>query len=321
MDLKAKLKSQIPEILQKFNAKTFKSGDLRIGICPVHNGDNSTAFNINCNKTSEYCGRWFCNTQGCHKKFGGDILGLMDGLCNAIGPTPFREVLEISHSLAGTEKVDYVSDFFNDLVIRNEPILSGPSREEVRNSLIRPAQFYLDRGYSESVLDEFDVGVCLNEYDPMFNRVVFPVYDNTGKFLVGGVGRTLVGAPDKWKNKFGFKKSEHLYGYWKAIQPICQTSKVILVEGQGDVLRFWQAGIKNVLGIFGSNLSDYQENMLQKTGVSSIITVFDRDTAGEKCREDCKRLSRLFNLKQLLPEGADVGEMSISQIQNMKELV
>ena len=83
-------------------------------------------------------------------------------------------------------------------------------------------------------------------------------------------------------------------------------------------MRFHQAGIKNVVGIFGSKLSDPQELLLQKTGVTNIITVFDRDEAGDKCREDCNKLNRLFNVRHVMPLVDDVGEMSVKEVQGLK---
>ena len=321
--LKSKLKTKIQDILDFFSVKSYKSGMLLVSNCPVHSGDNVTAFNINVGNT-EFRGRWFCNTHGCHKEYGGDVLGLIHGLMSSSAKTgvSFTDVLNLAHTFCGTETFDYLSDAFTDILLRDiQKQEVGDSRQEVRNKLIRPARFYLDRGFSEEILDIFDVGVCKDPHDEMYNRVVFPIYESTGKICVGSVGRTVIGSTVKWKNQKGFHKSEYLYGYWLAIQPACQVGKVILVEGQGDVLRFFQAGIKNVVGIFGSKLSDSQELLLQKTGCMSIITVFDKDEAGDKCRLDCDRLKRLFNVRHIMPQADDVGEMSVEQINDMKALL
>jgi 5S rRNA maturation endonuclease (ribonuclease M5) len=317
-NLKGKLKAKIPEILNYFGVKTYRSGQLLVSKCPIHAGDNITAFNVNSDITSEYCGRWFCNTAGCHKKYGGDVLGLLRGLATVNGNLPFTEVLKLASTFCGAEQVDYVSDVFNDIVLRDKDKPTGPSRQEIRSKLIRPVDFYLKRGFSPEILDIFDVGICNDPTKEMHGRAVFPVYDPTGKTFIGCVGRTLINAPDKWKNQKGFKKSHHLYGLWLAFQAICQSGTLILVEGQGDVIRFHEAGIKNAVGIFGSRLSDHQELLLQKTGVTNVTTVFDRDEAGDKCREDCNRLSRLFNIKHVVPDIGDVGEMSVEEVQGLK---
>jgi DNA primase len=312
------MKAKIPEILDFFGVKPYRSGQLLVCNCPIHNGDNTTAFNINGDVTSEFCGRWFCNTAGCHKKFGGDILGLLRGLASLKADLTFTEVINLAATFCGIEQIDYISDVFNDMMLRETVKVTGPTREQVRERLKRPVEYYLKRGFSLSILDEFDIGICDDPTKEMYNRVVFPVYDPNGKYLIGCVGRTLTNAPDKWKNQKGFKKSEHLYGYWKAFQAICQSGKIILVEGQGDVLRFHEAGIKNAVGIFGSKLSDSQELLLQKTGVTEITTVFDRDAAGDKCRLDCNKLNRLFNVRHVIPEAEDVAEMTVEQVKGLK---
>ena len=87
------------------------------------------------------------------------------------------------------------------------------------------------------------------------------------------------------------------------------------MEGQGDVLRLWESGIKNCVGIFGSHLSDSQEFLLQRTGAVNIVILTDNDDAGETCRSEIKdRLSNFFNIISLKPEKKDVGEMTVEEI-------
>ena len=45
----------------------YESNNLLISSCPIHEGDNITAFNINIDEyNEEHYGKWFCNTKGCH---------------------------------------------------------------------------------------------------------------------------------------------------------------------------------------------------------------------------------------------------------------
>ena len=62
------------------------------------------------------------------------------------------------------------------------------TREEIREGLQRPAEYYLNRGFAEETLDTFDVGFCNVKGKPMYNRVVAPVYDEDYNY-VGCVGR------------------------------------------------------------------------------------------------------------------------------------
>ena len=75
--LKMKLMSKIFDIFDYFNIDDyFTSDSMIIGSCPIHQGDNNQAFNINIDPSSEYYGAWFCNTKHCHNQ-GNDILALI----------------------------------------------------------------------------------------------------------------------------------------------------------------------------------------------------------------------------------------------------
>jgi len=165
------------------------------------------------------------------------------------------------------------------------------------------------------VLDFFDVGLCTKYQSQMYQRIVFPVYDEDDKYMVGCTGRTINNNPRKWINQKGFNKSNFLYNYGKAIEHISSSATIILVEGQGDVIRLWEAGIKNAVGIFGSKISDAQEFLIQKTGVANIVIMSDNDAAGEACRKDIQeRLQYLFNIDHVILEKKDVGDMTVEEI-------
>lgn len=152
----------------------------------------------------------------------------------------------------------------------------------------------------------------------MHNRIVFPVYDSEEKYFVGSTGRTVVGDEKKWINQKGFNKSNYLYGYGKAFEHIRRADAIILVEGQGDTIRLYESGIKNVVGMFGSALSDSQEFLIQRTGVSNIILVPDNDDAGEKCKVDIySRFKNLFNVKIVKYPHKDVGEMAVYEVNDI----
>jgi hypothetical protein len=305
------MKEKIPDILSALGVKTYKSGDILVSNCPIHAGDNTTAFNVNVNVDSEFCGKWFCNTKGCHNEYGGDILGLVRALLSRDRKVTFGEVVEFSNKFCGTQIKSFQTDLLTNILSRGKPVETGLTREEIRKKLVIPAKYYIDRGFSPEVLDEFDVGLCTDPTKPMYNRVVFPVYNYTGDRMIGCVGRTTTSDPTKWLNQKGFKKGDHIYGYAKALPYVCRTGTAILVEGQGDFLKLWMAGIKNVFGMFGSQLNSVQELLLQRTGAMNIVTFGDADEAGEKFRIECgKKLGRLFNIRDEIPEG-DAGEMAV----------
>jgi 5S rRNA maturation endonuclease (ribonuclease M5) len=237
---------------------------------------------------------------------------------NSGGPVSFKDTIEFATQFVGMEKFEFHSDNLDDIFLDDHEEVYQLSRKEWRSELEIPT-YYLERGFTEEALNHFDVKVCLDYDDDMCNRAIFPIYDNTWEYVVGMVGRTMTGEEPKWRVQGGFKTSEYLYGHWSALPHICKSGKIVLVEGQGDVIRLWEAGIYNAVGLFGSDLSEKQELLLQLTGAMNIITCFDNDAAGHKCRTSCdKKLRRLFNIRHVMPVGHDVGEMQPNQIVSLQ---
>jgi 5S rRNA maturation endonuclease (ribonuclease M5) len=288
--------------------------------CPVHGGDNLTAFNINIDPDDDFYSHWYCNTGHCHEEYGNDIVGLVRGVMESNGSeNSFSDTIKfLSRFKTGTEdiKVDKTSLIGSLFKIPKVEQIQRISREEVRSRLIFPCEYYLKRGFSEKILDEFDVGLCKKRGVPMFMRAVFPVYDIDGAGMVGCVGRSVYeNNAVKWVNSKGFNKALHLYGYSKAVNEIVRTDKVILVEGQGDVLKMHEAGITNTVGMFGCKLSDAQEALLERLGISTIILGLDNDQAGNSGKMDIiERYSRLFKIKSITMPSNDLGELSINEI-------
>lgn len=316
------------DLFEYFGVDFHENNGMIICPCPIHDGDNEVAFNINIDEDNEFYGKWFCNTKKCHNERGGnDILSLSKRLLDkrARADTPFYEVIKFCESFVLGVSVDYMnlaldSDPLNKLFLPKKVIIQDDriTRKIVRERLKFPAHFYLNRGFCQESLDIFDVGVCDTLGKQMCNRVVFPVYDESDSFVVGSTGRTLINHPVKWLNQKGFNKSNYLYGYGMSCRHVKEKDSIILVEGQGDVIRMYEAGVKNVVGMFGSSLSDSQEYLIQKTGVSTVILITDNDEAGKKCEIEAReKLKYLFNIKTVSYPKKDVGEMTVQEIRDI----
>lgn len=325
---------KISEIYEFFEIDDYyESNNLLISRCPVHDGDNIAAFNINIDEDNEqHYGKWFCNTKQCHhSKPGKDILSLVWLLLEKKHGRKFKfnEVIEFCNNFSKDISVDEkaISVFKHDAIDRlinieskqkNKSYTIKIDRQSVRKYLTFPAQFYINRGFKQETLDLFDIGLCTNPKSQMYQRVVFPVYDDDDEFMIGCTGRTVINDPRKWINQKGFNKSNFLYNYGKALEHIKRTQTIILVEGQGDVLRLWESEIYNVVGMFGSKISDSQEFLIQKTGASNIIIMTDNDEAGNICSRDLRdRFKYLFNLYTVNIPKNDIGDMSIDEINSI----
>jgi DNA primase len=78
-----------------------------------------------------------------------------------------------------------------------------------------------------------------------------------------------------------YHKSELLYGLFENKEEIKKEDRVILVEGELDVISSWQAGIKNVVAIKGSALTFPQVQLLSRF-TKNLVFALDADIAGNQ---------------------------------------
>lgn len=323
------LSDRISDLLQAFNVKYEELDNRFTFCCPVHSGDNPNGACIFKDGTKSR-GNWVCWTHGCQEKYGALILGFIKGaLEKRHGRTfLFGEAIDFALKFLKKEAIDipdepelYTVHRINQLneimapsVKRQVPYVD---RSIVLSELNIPSQYFLGRGYSAEILTEFDVGDCYKFGKLMNGRAVAPVY-NSDYHYVGCSGRTTAADVKKfkWINSKDFKTNEYLYGLWIA-QPYIESSKtVILVEGQGDVWRMHEAGLRNTVGIFGSDLSDFQLEELEKLLIFDVIVLTDMDEAGRKAAASIvKKCGNRFNMiVPKLSNYKDVGEMTVEQI-------
>lgn len=326
-NLKVLAKSRIREIAEYFIKDFVVSDTLLIAPCPVHGGDNYNAFNINIDKDDDFCGKWFCNTNQCHEDYPNDVVGFVqamlerkNGYCHFGDSVEFvKKFLDASNDDLSRDlaSLDTVTKFFAHKRKGNSGVLR---RREIRKRLIIPPTYYIKRGFAPETLDYFDVGLCLTKGSQMYMRVVFPIYDEDDDSMIGCVGRdTTETSNAKWINSKGFNKASYLYNYAKAVKEARQCGELYLCEGQGDVMRFHEAGIHNAVGLFGCSISDGQKALLEKSGALTLILALDPNKAGEKGREKIMgKCGDLFNIRQLkLPDERDVGDLTVQEIRGL----
>jgi hypothetical protein len=183
--------------------------------------------------------------------------------------------------------------------------------------------YWVKRKVSKDALSEFKGGVA--KAGKMKNRYVFPIFDINNN-IIGFSGRDVTNKSKiKWKH-LG-EKNDFLYPLFLNSKAIQDQKEVVLVESIGDMLSLWQAGIKNVLVTFGTNLSLSILNYCLKTDMKKIFISLNNDSAknmagnigAEKAQA---RLSRYFDKNQLiiaLPNKKDFGEMSMEEILQWKQ--
>lgn len=318
-----RLCDNIENLLEVLDISEYKMSDKMIIMnCPIHGGDNDSAFNLY-HTGDTYRGNWKCRTHGCEETFKSSILGFIRGCLSSKkfdwpnkteNICTFRETITFAEHFLGNKLNDIKvnnkdkekNTFVNAIRYVKENINNANENKISRHSIIKsldiPSKYFLNRGFSEEILVKYDVGDCINSGKPMSGRAVVPVYDDRRKYMVGCTGRSIANKCDKcnhyhegncpnkeslylhckWRHNYGFKTQNHLYNYWFAKDHIKQSHSVVLVESPGNVWRLEEAGIHNAVAIFGSSLADIQKMILDTSGAMTIYTIMDNDDAGKK---------------------------------------
>ena len=348
----------LDEVCEIFDLDCKHSPKMLTMCCPIHGGDNPSALNLY-HTGDDYKGNWVCRTHHCEEIFQPSIIGFLRGILS-VNENNWRQKGDEMYSFNKTMDfaLKIIKKDAKDLKIKKsdrekktftkhihtiaeskKDIKSNITRNFIRSTLKVPAQYYLDRGFSEEILDKYDVGLCDNKSKAMYQRVVVPIYDIDYKYMVGCTGRSIYEKCDKcnsyhnpnsdcissqyswkyskWKHNKDFKSKDHLYNLWFAKKYIAKNNTAIIVESPGNVWRLEEAGIKNSVAIFGTSLGDKQKLLLDCSGAMSLIIILDPDTAGsegiEKIKEKC---SRTYNIKVIDSLTTDIGEMTTEQIEN-----
>tara|TARA_B100001559_G_scaffold223642_1_gene187752 strand:- start:2030 stop:2338 length:309 start_codon:yes stop_codon:yes gene_type:complete len=90
---------------------------------------------------------------------------------------------------------------------------------------------------------------------------------------------------------------------------------MFILEGQGDVWKMHEAGVRNAVGLFGKNISEQQQAKLRKLCLTHLIILMDNDQAGREARIQIQRqLGRMYKLTFPRLSNKDVGDMEVKKI-------
>jgi DNA primase len=298
--------------------------------CPIHGGDNPTAFSYDLYK---HC--WSCFSQHCEKVHGNDIIGLVRGIKNLSfnDAVKWLKELVIDNKNIDWSKIDESIDFENLQSIHKKSYNKVIDESKLDN-LVKDYSSLQDRGFNEETLKTFEGGVS-TVGEMYHHRFMIPIRNELTK-LVGFTGRSIYNKcskcgmfhkdecpkPEqgkdysKWRHYPPlFHKQIELYNIDKAKSYIYKTNTCVIVEGPFDVWKLWQHGVKNVVGSFGTSLSYEQCSLLTRQNCINLILMFDTDDAGIKATKDSvKMTNQIFKVfVPELPKDIDPGELGISE--------
>lgn len=323
--IKHSLNLKAEEVFSSLGMQIEVLGDNIYCSCPAHEGsDNPRAFSFSKDK-----GIWKCWTRDCQMHYRNDIFGVIRGALSKDSGVDvgFSETLKWCCSFLGISKAKNKivqfspieeNDFSRIVNTINSKIIIDKDCEEIELECNKiPSAYFISRGFKKETLETFEVGDCTEKSSKLYDRSIIPIYNDSGDKIIASIARSI----KEYKNpKFlitpkGFDKRYFFYNYHRAIEYVKLSSSLIIVEGQSDVWRLYEAGIKNVVSVFGRTLSKEQEHKLSLMPLTSLIILLDNDQAGREAKVQLQRqLNRMYKLSFPRIPTKDVGEMSVEQI-------
>lgn len=266
--------------------------------CPIHGGDNPGGFTYS-TKTK----RWGCWTHHCHKKYFGDLLGLIRAMKGFQSTSEARRFAEqiIGQRFSEVGKHDLDRRKFIKAARaageqdKNKTGGATFSRDFLERFDHRVKDF-LAAGVSQDILNEYLAFYCADPKKKLFGRSCLPIFDEDAN-IVGFSGKRTANLPassEKWLHAPAEIQMRYYLYNMHAVRP---GPDVILVEGPVDVLKLRTHGVQQVVALYGNQMKREQANWLLRRGYRNLLCGFDRDAGGDAALYSTQTLCRLsFNL-------------------------
>lgn len=280
------------------------------GICPFH-GDSHPSLKINDSKGIYKC--FACGAAGDSIKFVQDKINVefidaVKDIAQHLGINIEESKIKKNPKFEmGLRVLQAANKIYRKIASENTPEVfkkfvkdRNLSEESIKNFQIgfAPGNSGLTK-YLESIpsnekelaiASAKDIGIIRNNknaqghYDFFRRRVMFPIWDHSGKVRGFSSRAVLKDQVPKYLNSgesFVFDKGNILYGFNLAKTHIREQDSVIIVEGNMDVISLHQFGFRNSVATMGVALSLNSIKLLSNM-TKNIFLAMDSDPAGIK---------------------------------------
>jgi len=309
-----------------------KKGKNYFGICPFHD-DHTPSMSVSNEKQIYTC--FVCGASGNVFSFVRDyenitFIEAVNKVATFAGVTLSQDIKVVRRFEEEYKAYDLAVKFY---------------KNNLKSKIGEKASEYLKaRNISEDIINEFDIGVSLNDnslskllinkkfdenmlvniglvnktdniYDLFRNRIMFPIHNSNGN-PIGFSGRIYDNNVDSkyinTKETYIFKKGETLFNYHRAILDAKKTKTLIICEGQMDAIRIYASGVKNVVATMGTALTKEHINLIKRLNVKVILNM-DSDKAGIN--------ATLLNGDLLRKENIDVSVVKLTGAKDPDEYI
>lgn len=257
----------IGSLLERYRlcAHLKRHGDQLIGPCPLHDGDNPTAFRVDLAR-----GLWNCFT-ACG---GGDTIDL---IC-AIEKCSKASAAHILQAMITTTPVSMPLETAPHPCGKPSTIPFRPFRRRI--PLNPRAPFLQDeKGISLETATRFEAGVPDPGSTFLKQTIAVRLHDLQGR-PIGYCGRRLdpetISRWGKWRFPRRFPKGQLLYNAHRALPE--RSRGIVLVECPWAVMRLSQAGIAGAVALLGTTITQTQLAWLAQA--PTVLLLLDGDQAG-----------------------------------------
>lgn len=194
----------------------------------------------------------------------------------------FEELMNLANLKLSPEelkRMDFAHILVEEDAIFEDLNVNRKISAEILDQMNRNYQFYKYQHISPNIMTAFEGGQI--KTGKFYNRYVFPIFDEN-KGIVGLAGRKLDEGTVRPKWLIVGKKMTFQYPLFLNKDIILLSDSVYLVESIGDVLGLFNAGIYNVLCLFGLSISPSILSFLIRSNLSKIIISTNND---EKSRQ------------------------------------
>ncbi len=333
--LEIKYRNDIESVISQY-VNLRRRGKNLVGLCPFHN-EKTPSFTVYPENGSFYC-------FGCGA--GGDVITFTSLIENL----DYMEAVRLLADRSGiTIPETNVDNSMQELKNRIYEINRETARFYYSYLMSSGGKWALDylkgRGLTEATIKHFGLGVAPDSWDMLLNhlkskgfsvddmyqanvisrssrgtyfdrfrnRVMFPIFNLRGNCIAFS-GRARPD-DDKAQGKYVntqdtpvYKKSQHLFALNFA-KGDC-ADRVILVEGNMDVISLHQAGFTNTVAALGTAFGEEQVKLLSRY-TKEIVVTLDADEAGQKAvRRTIETLkdSGIRIRVLIIPDGKDPDE-------------
>lgn len=291
--------------------------------CPHPNHNDSTAsFRIWFENN-----RWSWACMGCHsgkkdtahKNYGSDAIAFLQWISDAPGEKriSFAEAIEIlaEKNNMPLEKNDFAFEY-KILKARANGYHAG---------LTKKAKEYLySRGLEDTDINKWNLGYTVTqEQGKLIERITIPLVDYNQN-IVGFSNRDLNNISDakyvNSKNDEVFNKSKFFFG---ANVLDRNYEEIRITEGAMDVILASKYGVKNIVGLLGTALTEEKVEIIAKLNMVPVLCL-DNDNAGKKAVQRSLQLlaeKNIFAKVFIIPSGKDMADLANELQDDLEEYI